>query len=835
MAVAERHGMIGASIFYTDSKVLSLMSDSQSSVSLASLLQQLLTQVHPTLIITDSQTHPFIVDQQSHLTHAATVITRTMSEFNYDAGRDRLASINLQSFTQHYFLLNSSLPDTKNALDAFIDGIVTLDGRLNKLMVGCAGALLLHMSNEGYEDIVSLNSFSLDSTMWVSPDTLFALSVFQHDYHPNVFKDTIRKEGLSLFAILSQHCSTPCGRQVLRKWLCCPSTNNLIVSTRLDAVQALVTNNLVRQSIKHSLKSIKNLPNRLQRMKQRLVLSKDWQIVVWFLQSCIQIRLILTPHTEVAYFNAIVDAVPDDMFHHLLSYINDIVDLDSTVGNAVIKPEVDEQLDALRDKYEHLNDILSDFASHRVVFNIPTENTSSFNVVYFPQLGYLIAIALDNNSVANDDDGDGQMSIQANSNLVFQFKSQTHLYFKNPDMFHLDTELGDIHSDIVERQIAINQQLLETVVAHTLDILGAFDLMCELDCLVSLAECAVQYKYCRPEMKQHEESSILWIEQGRHPILEHCVDTFIPNDTFLGKTNIQQFPNIMLITAANFSGKSIYLHQTALICIMAHIGSFVPAKSASLTYIDKLLTRIHTNDSTMQSRHSTTSSFVTDVKQVANALTNCTGRSLVLFDEFGKGTSSYDGFALYASILEHFHLKSATNTASPLVLATSHFHDLTPSSNINLFTQAEPTNIGYFTLRIRHELGDVSVADTVDSDSVTFLYEVSPISTNETEPSSLGIHCAKMAGMPYEVVKRSYQFQQTIQRGNPLYDVTTHGEASGGSCGSIAISDFDKMRLKAARIIVDRFLALDLQQSDEMQFELDTVWDMLRPFQNLFS
>ncbi|KAG1440741.1 hypothetical protein G6F56_011793 [Rhizopus delemar] len=225
-----------------------------------------------------------------------------------------------------------------------------------------------------------------------------------------------------------------------------------------------------------------------------------------------------------------------------------------------------------------------------------------------------------------------------------------------------------------DREIEIIQGLSERVLEYKVQFTELVDTLSYLDCLIALSVIALKFGYVRPVMT---DTNVLEIKKGRHPLQELCVETFIPNDTHLegGKgfennstvADDDRINSIQVVTGANFSGKSVYLKQVALVTFMAHIGSFVPASSATVGITDKLFTRTQTLETISKPQ----SAFAYDLQQLQKALSNSTCRSLVIIDEFGKGTENADGAALFCSILGYF--LSMTDQC-PKVLSSTHFH-----------------------------------------------------------------------------------------------------------------------------------------------------------------
>ncbi|KAJ3280380.1 MutS protein msh5 [Borealophlyctis nickersoniae] len=514
--------------------------------------------------------------------------------------------------------------------------------------VGCAGALLSYISKarltgeileDGHEmEIHSVEHFNLDQFMQIGADALCSLQIFIDEAHPNMHnRNMYKKEGLSLFGILNMT-RTPAGRALLRHWFLRPSVNMDILEERHATIEFFLRPDclFVAEQLVSCLKHVKNIPKILYNLRTKASIA-EWQALLKFAYYSLKMRSAVQElgETTVPILQKVCAVFVVNELKDVGTYINNVIDFDESVNEArfVVKPHVDEELDELKRTYNGLDDLLS-VVAREVSTSIPQEFSRSLNVIYFPQLGYLITIPLKPEWTQQEDfliDG-----------LYFQFCTANTVYYKSDQMFELDETLGDIHSIIVDREIEIMQRLQETVLEYAETLRQAANVCAELDCLLALAEAARKYNYRRPRMT-HE--NVLHIVKGRHPLQELCVDVFIGNDTKLGET--EEDARAMLLTGANFSGKSVYLKQVALIVYMAHIGSFVPAESAFIGLTDKIFTRIQTRETVSKIQ----SAFMIDLHQVAVAVRNSTPRSLVILDEFGKGTASTGKVSLKLHVL----------------------------------------------------------------------------------------------------------------------------------------------------------------------------------------
>lgn len=317
---------------------------------------------------------------------------------------------------------------------------------------------------------------------------------------------------------------------------------------------------------------------------------------------------------------------------------------------------------------------------------------------------------------------------------------------------YVTDELKKLESQILgaeEKIIDLEEQLFKDLVTFIKDFVQPIQydaqLVARLDCLLSLAKAAVQNNYCRPVM---DESHIIDIQQGRHPVIEKNLtpgETYIPNDLFLDNETQQ----ILMITGPNMSGKSAILRQTALICLMAQMGSYVPAASANIGLIDKIFTRVGASDNISSGE----STFMVEMNETALILNNTSSRSLILLDEIGRGTSTYDGISIAWAIAEHLH---DTDQGRPKTLFATHYHEL------NELAEKHP--------RIKN----FHVATKEVGNKVIFLRLLRPGGVKH----SFGIHVARMAGMPATIVSRAQNIlkhleQKSIESGNPSTALNT--------------------------------------------------------------
>lgn len=285
-------------------------------------------------------------------------------------------------------------------------------------------------------------------------------------------------------------------------------------------------------------------------------------------------------------------------------------------------------------------------------------------------------------------------------------------------------------------ELRIFTELLSSLTSFIEPIQVNARVVAKLDCLIGFASLALQNNYCRPEINNSLEINI---KEGRHPVIEQLLpvsEAYIPNDVYLGNDDQQ----IMMITGPNMSGKSALLRQTALIVLLTQIGSFVPAKSAKIGLVDKIFTRVGASDNISMGE----STFMVEMNETASILNNLSERSLILLDEIGRGTSTYDGISIAWAIAEYIH----QSKQRPKTLFATHYHELNEMENA--FNRVKNFNVSIKEVK----------------NKIIFIRKLEPGGSNH----SFGIHVAKMAGMPSEVIKKANDVLKRLEKSHSSQD-----------------------------------------------------------------
>jgi DNA mismatch repair protein MutS len=516
--------------------------------------------------------------------------------------------------------------------------------------------------------------------------------------------------GVTLFRCLDATV-TPMGKRLLRTWMLRPSLDRDEIEGRLDAVEAQLKDMVRREELRRSLEGILDLERLLSRVTLETANPRDVLALSASLARIPKVRTVLGGFSasRLSTLHEAIDELAD-----LRERIDGtlVPEPPLTLGDGgVIAAGVDKDLDELRDLSRNSKQYLAQVETRE------RERTGigSLKVKFNSIFGYYIEISKANLHLSPADYERKQTLVNAER-------------FTTPELKEYESKILDAQEKIVEIERRLFAELRSAIAAEAKRIRQTALALAEVDVLGCLAHIATLRNYCRPrfdEAEKTEDVLDLEIVEGRHPVIElqelaAGSERFVPNDLFLDAST----HNIIVLTGPNMGGKSTYLRQAALIVIMAQMGSFVPARAVRLGIVDRVFTRIGASDNVARGR----STFMVEMTETAAILHTATARSLILLDEVGRGTSTYDGLAIAWAAIEYLHARVHAKT-----LFATHYFELTELAE-------QLSGVKNYHVSVKETGG-----------SVVFLRRVEPGAADR----SYGIEVAKLAGLPNEVVVRA--------------------------------------------------------------------------------
>jgi DNA mismatch repair protein MutS len=566
-----------------------------------------------------------------------------------------------------------------------------------------AGAIIDYLEytkHDCCEHIKNLARIDEEKYVWLDKFTIRNLELFDSAY----------ENGKSLINVIDST-QTGMGGRLLKRWLSLPLKNVKEINERLNIVEFIINNSEINDKISSQLSLVGDIERLASKIAVMRVTPREMLQLKYSLDAIVPIIEIFRD-THVAEMRVIGEKMYDccELRDKIGKYINPECPNMLSKGN-VINNGVDSELDELRNISKNGKSYLEDIERRE------SERTgiASLKVNYNNVFGYYFEVRNTHKDKVPPEWTRKQTLVNAER--------------------YINEELKEYEEKILgaeERISAIESRLFNELIAYATTQIGMVQinagLIARIDCLMAFAKDAVQNNYCRPEVN---ESNIIDIKEGRHPVIEKQLkfgESYISNNVFLDDKTQQ----IMMITGPNMSGKSALLRQTALICIMAQIGSYVPAQEASLGIVDKIFTRVGASDNISMGE----STFMVEMTEAASIMNNLSDHSLILLDELGRGTSTYDGISIAWAIAEYIHEHSKAKT-----LFATHYHELNEMEKD--FKRIKNYN--------------VSVQES--GNKVIFLRKLQPGGSEH----SFGIHVAKMAGMPKSIVYRANKILEQLE------------------------------------------------------------------------
>ncbi len=588
-------------------------------------------------------------------------------------------------------------------------GVVTLDGygcEQLPLAIIAAGAIIQYIreTQKGVlGQITRLSTYSTDSFMALDVQTQRNLELFQSNRPGTTGGSLLSNIDLTKTAI---------GGRLLKRWLSQPLLNITELIKRQDVIGWFYDNTMTRSQVVSLLGEVADLERLINRVRSNIASPRELVALRRSLEVIPKLKEILSGSSiewlrdELKPRQDVVELVSEAIVEHPPANLDD---------GGVVKPGFSEELDSLRQTATKSKQYLANLERQE------REKTGikSLKVSYNKVFGYYIEVSNSNLAQVPQD----------------YIRKQTLVggeRFFTPELKEYESLILNAQDRIAELEASIFQRVCRQVATVSELILAVANAIANVDTFSGLAEVAVRYSHVRPELTT--DKAII-IKEGRHPVVEqNLIDgSFVPNDIYLSNEDAQ----LIVLTGPNMSGKSTYLRQVALIVLLAQIGSFVPATSAIIGVVDRIFTRIGAREDLVAGQ----STFMVEMVETANILNNATPRSLIILDEIGRGTSTYDGLSIARAVAEYIHNYPGLGAKT---LFATHYHEL--------------VELASFLPRVKN----FNVAVSEQGGEVTFLYKIMPGGVDK----SYGIHVAQLAGLPKSVVHRAREVLEELEEDN---------------------------------------------------------------------
>ncbi|KAI6178409.1 BMA-MSH-5, isoform d [Aphelenchoides besseyi] len=537
----------------------------------------------------------------------------------------------------------------------------------------------------------------------------------------------VEENNVEVFFELCCLCKSTPGRHKLRAWFSRPVTNRDILKERLDGVSFFQQDCHApfTQYIRSKLRFVNGLNGPLSRMRLSKIPVHDWVNVLKTLQTLVDIGDGIRQYeVDLPILGSGAAALGNDLAR-LLVIISESFNIDESTAEKrfIVNSGVSAELDELRGLLDELGTYLTDVAHAE----IKAYGFASCSVCYLPIIGYMVVVPIEE---------------QVHQDIERVYTSEDSVGYKTPAMHALDRRFGDIRSRIMDSEMLITNSLQELVLSRRKVLFEAIEVAATLDCLISLALVSRENNWVRPRFTNN---SIINIQKARHPIAEKtCGDHFVDNPIQSGDPEFgESFKRVKLITGPNASGKSVYLKTVGVVLYLAHVGCFVPAARAEVGPINRIISRMYTIDMVLNGM----SSFANDLKQMSDAIRKADSNSVIIIDEFGKGTMTEVGLSLLASCLNYW---LDNEDRCPHVFVSTHFHSLRNLLNTSALISDNLMKV------VKGKDGELR-----------FTYEFE----DGICEHSFANYTARKMGVDEVIVKRAEEVGQILKKGQGLLDI----------------------------------------------------------------
>ncbi|XP_041975734.1 mutS protein homolog 5-like [Aricia agestis] len=657
MTVCCRSGRLGAATYTFQTGELQILEEIQDRPPEHEIFASLFHQVDPQMLVLDGKS-PATFSAAVRQTVISGVgeegkcklIFISAKEYNFEACKRRIYSLSLageppacsddQRLVYLRTVLDFSQTTTVHALGAL----------LRYLDLNWCN---LNYDLHGKPEFLTLKRISLNDIVTIDEDTYRGLQIFNTVSHPSGFKRGVRgsnKEGLSIYQLFSK-CSSKVGQRRMRIFLRHPTSDMATLRRRQAAVEVFCrphSDALVR-NLTASLRYIKNVNGILAKIKALSAKPYQWKSLYNTLYNAVLICETCEGHNN-EYLDQIA-SVDTNQLYEMALYMNRVIDFDlsKSEGKFTVKAGVDPDLDFKKQTMASLHGLMSDTA--RAELDRLPLFVQECTMLYMPHLGYLLGVKAWADNLTMED--------KQLPDMRFMFQNDDYIHYKSKGCEELDAVIGDTYPEIVAHETRIMMRLTTVVLAGLYALADTVDRAAELDCLLAISKVCKELNFVRPTLTTDK---VIDVRAGKHPLYVTVCDTFVPNDV----QSSHDAGYVKILTGPNSSGKSVYLKQIGLIVYLAHIGSFVPAERATIGLVSSIHSRIHAAECVAAHM----SAFLVDLRQMSMALHGSASNSLILVDEFGKGTSSTDGLSLLAAALNTLLFREE---ACPHVFLSTHY------------------------------------------------------------------------------------------------------------------------------------------------------------------
>jgi len=583
------------------------------------------------------------------------------------------------------------------------------------------------------------------------------------------------RQGTLLWVL--DHTLTAMGGRLLKTWIEQPLTDLAAIEDRLAAVDELVENTFLRKDLIELLNRIYDLERLTGRASFGTANARDLLALKNSLQVLPSIKDLLGGVKACLLKEIRKKMSTLDSLRELLEKSLEENPPAGLREGGLIKSGFHEEVDYLRSVSKNGKKWLSDLEARER----SRTGIKSLKVGYNKVFGYYIEVTKPNLSLVPPEYRRKQTLANAERFITEELKEY-------------ENQILGANEKLVNLEYNLFLELREKVAAEAPDILQTARAVAQLDALVSLAEAAVRENYVRPEVN---DGGKIFIRKGRHPVVEKALRTssFVPNDTIMNDDD----KRLIIITGPNMAGKSTYMRQVALIVLMAQIGSFVPAEAAEIGVCDRIFTRVGASDDLAGGE----STFMVEMKECCTIVKNATSRSLIIMDEVGRGTSTYDGISIARALVEYIHSKIKART-----IFSTHYHELTE-------------------LDVLPGVENYAMAVKEKDKNIIFLYKVRPGKADR----SYGIHAARLAGLPEEILSRSEEILKQLELNQP--SVLNNGNKGKLLRDSWSVGEENYLQLSTrnnglpsnVKKVIEKLSALNLLKMTPLQ-AINTLYEL---------